>query len=310
MTDRGLFDIASRRLTVTRLRRRDVSDGAIVIARSRGFDDRGDLALWRELERDKPASVVRIRQTDAHGFSARRGEEDIAVRYRSRESILELIHGSSEVWIDISALGLDVWAPLVEVAHRAIPKVCIVYVEPREYQAHSSPIPAAPFDLSERSRGVEALPRLARLSGPAPGQEMVLVAFLGFEGRRSLYVLSQLDPAPRTIPIVPAPGMQPAYPAQAVLCNREFLDQTASYASIRLADAVCPFQAKQAIEDVVADYGTAYAYVAPLGTKAHALGALLFHLENPGRSQILWDNPEVKAGGTVGVGLVHVFELG
>ena len=50
-------------------------------------------------------------------------------------------------------------------------------------------------------------------------------------------------------------------------------------------------------------------YIAPIGTKPHALGAICYALRNPDTTEIMYDNPIRKPGRTAGIGQMHVYML-
>jgi hypothetical protein len=99
------------------------------------------------------------------------------------------------------------------------------------------------------------------------------------------------------------------YPSQAIQCNQEFLTKTRSSADMRIADAVCPFGARAELERIATENPGSYMYVAPLGTKPHSLGAFLFTLDHPDSTEIIFDHPIPKRGGTSGIGSIHVYRV-
>ena len=146
------------------------------------------------------------------------------------------------ICIDITSLPMSVWGPLVRVAIAGDRELWVVYAEPLEYRAHKRPMPPELFDLSERVGDVEGLPGMARLAGPSPGTSVVLVVLLGFEGGRARHISTTLEPEPRIVPVVGAPGMHAEYGTQAVECNREFLKNTRCIQSHSLGGRRLPFQ--------------------------------------------------------------------
>lgn len=185
----------------------------------------------------------------------------------------------------------------------------LVYAEPQEYQAHKSPTPPDLFDLSERIGDVEGLPGMARLAGPPPDTPLLLVILLGFEGGRARHITTTLEPEPTIVPVVGVPGMHAEYATQAVECNREFLKNTDALTHMRWVDAVCPFSVRDLLGDIATEHSESYMYVAPIGTKPHALGALLYVLSFPTDCEIIYDHPTPRRGGTSGIGKIHLYRL-
>ena len=281
---------------------------ALCIARSPDFDDRSDLAVWKARENVRPDLVVRLTAFGRDECKCVGGGGCSTLRYRSDISIRNLLQAKGPICIDMSSLPMAVWGPLVRVAILDDRELWLAYAEPREYQAHKSPTPPELFDLSERVGDVESLPGMARLAGPSPGTPLVLVIFLGFEGGRARHITTTVDPTPTIVPVVGVPGMRAEYATQAVECNREFLKNTDA-THIRWVDAVCPFSVRDLLGDIASEHRESYMYLAPIGTKPHALGALLYSLSSPSDCEIIYDHPIPRRDGTSGIGKTHLYRV-
>jgi hypothetical protein len=222
---------------------------------------------------------------------------------------MEAIVGDGPIYIDISGLAHHVWAPLVRAALLRCPSVKVVYFEPDSYKAHPSPSSTSQFALSAGFRGVEPIPGFANLVGPPSDVETLFVPFLGFEGPRARQVAMTLDPIPKTIAIVGVPGFRIDYPQVTVSSNQDFLLENSANRNLRYARASCPFEAYSALAEIRRDNPGSYLYVAPLGTKPHALGAIWFALDNPVDTEIMYDHPSRMPGRTSGVGRAHIYHL-
>jgi len=280
----------------------------LCIANGDVSDARGDLPVWRDIERCHPERVVRLSGFQRDECVAERAGGRAILRLRSEISLNGLLQSNS-ICIDITSLPLAAWAPLIRAALEANKRLWVVYAEPLQYAAHKSPTPPDLFDLSERVADVEALPGLARLLGPPLGTPLLLTVFLGFEGGRARHVATTLDPEPKVIPVIGVPGMRPEYASQAVECNREFLANSDAYRSIRWADAVCPFGVADLLAEIAAENPDRYMYIAPIGTKPHALGSLLYSLRNADQTQIIYDFPVPKLHGTFGIGPTYLYRV-
>jgi hypothetical protein len=75
------------------------------------------------------------------------------------------------------------------------------------------------------------------------------------------------------------------------------------------ARANCPFSLYYALEDVGEKFPKHLLKVAPIGTKPHALGAVLFALSNPDTTELVYDNPVRKAGRTSGRARMLVYAI-
>jgi hypothetical protein len=182
-----------------------------------------------------------------------------------------------------------------------------VYAEPTSYRRHDSPSSATVFHLSEGFRGVAPLPGFARLSGGE--DDSVLVTFLGFEGMRARQIAMSLDPTPRIVPVVGVPGFQVDLPNYTVSCNREFLDEVRAFGEVRYCRANCPFRAYEALREVRRDNPDSYMFIAPVGTKPHALGAVLYALAHPKKTELIYDHPLRSPARTAGIESVHIYHI-
>lgn len=97
---------------------------------------------------------------------------------RNETAISSLVQGDL-VYLDVSGLGHQVWAPILRLAERCVADLRIVYVEPRGYRPHPSPASPTIFDLSTSFGGLAPLPGFARLAGPPDENQTLLVAMLG-----------------------------------------------------------------------------------------------------------------------------------
>jgi len=215
----------------------------------------------------------------------------------------------SSAYIDISGLPHHVWAPVLREAFRSLDVVRAVYAEPEVYKKHPSPTSKTEFDLSEGFRGIEPIPGFAKLRGPDDETNAILVALLGFEGKRATHIALALDPVPKAFAVVGVPGFRVEYPQITHASNDDFLTEFGAHANIRFAAATSPFEAYDALTDIHVDAAGKYMYVAPIGTKPHALGAICYVLKHPTVTALRYDNPIRKAGRTQGIGLLHVYTL-
>ena len=306
---RRLIEAAARTWTYDALANDDLPPNALCIARSPDFDDRSDLPAWRVREIRKRHLIVRV--TDFGRYQCTIEADGVLsnLRYRSEVSIRDVLQPDHPICIDITSLPMSVWGPLVRVAFMDDRELWVVYAEPLEYQAHKRPTPPELFDLSERVGDVEGLPGMARLAGPSPGTALVLVILLGFEGGRARHITTTLEPEPRIVPVVGAPGMHAEYATQAVECNREFLKNTDAFSHIRWVDAVCPFSVRDLLGDIASEHSGSYMYVAPIGTKPHALGALLYFVSCLSDCEIIYDHPTARKDGTSGIGKTYLYRV-
>ena len=289
----------------------DVAHVTRIFTADAATENRGQLQLWAHISRSDPDRVVWLDPIGREEMSigSESGNPAGRVSLYDTEAIGDLFAGGP-ILIDISGLPHNVWASLLKAAQNSAVETHVLYAEPDSYKEHASPSSASYFDLSVRFEGLAPLPGFARLSGPPDESRCLFVALLGFEGNRPSYLVVQVDPVPKVIPIVGVPGFQLEYPSFTVACNRDFLDAHRAYEEIRLARASCPFEVLTQLRELHRDYPDHYLYIAPVGTKPHALGGVLYALERPDMTELMFDHPIRKAGRTSGVGVLHLFDLG
>lgn len=283
-------------------------DAACIFAVA-GTEERARVPFWDGRVARSPETCCQVEWQQAGGVRVRLRGGTSEVALRDSLALRKLFLGRESIYLDISGLGHHVWAPLVREALLSVKTLWVVYAEPERYRPHSSPASAAMFDLSSSIGGVAPLPGFANLRGPREENLAIFVPFLGFEGMRARQVAMSLDPVPRVVPVVGVPGFRIEYPFVTVACNQEFLTDYQAHSNVRIARASCPFEAYRALEEIRIDNPGSYVYLAPIGTKPHALGAVWFAIDNPALTEIMYDHPVRKPQRTYGVGVVHVYCL-
>ena len=217
---------------------------------------------------------------------------------------------SDVVYLDITGLPHHVWAPLLKAAVATPKQVCAVYVEPRSYTFSPTPTESEIFDLSENIHGILPLPGFSVLSEPEDEELVLFVPFLGFEGHRFAYVMEHVQPLRRNIvPIIGVPGFRPEFPFHTYLGNRNILADGNLHTRVRHAKANSVFDAFYLLQDIAEDYPQHTLKIAPIGTKPHALGAVLFTLWTQRSVEIVYDHPIRKPNRTLGSANILVYEI-
>lgn len=213
------------------------------------------------------------------------------------------------IYLDITGLAHHVWAPLLRAAVTTCPQVMAVYVEPVDYRFSATPKEGEIFDLSERIKGISPIPGFVSLKEP-PEEKVCFVPLIGFEGARLAYLIEQVQPPGEKIfPVIGVPGFRPEYPFFAYHGNQLPLMQTHAWKNVRFAIANCPFSLFYVLGDIAADYPGNYLKIAPIGTKPHALGAVLYNIVNHQLVELVYDHPIRKATRTEGSARLLVYHL-
>lgn len=215
---------------------------------------------------------------------------------------------ASTVYIDITGLGHNVWAPLIRAALAAGKNLKGVYIEPSEYRRSPTPTEGELFALTERIGGAGPLPGFASLM--RSDDDALFVPLLGFEGTRLAYLVEQVQPpGDKIIPIVGVPGFRPEYPFHTYLGNRAVLEATRAWRNVQFARANCPFSAYYVLQDVARHWPQGAIKIAPIGTKPHALGAVLFYLLSARPVELIYDYPIRKQKRTKGASRVCLYHI-
>ena len=212
------------------------------------------------------------------------------------------------VYIDITGLPHHIWGPLLRASLDSNLAVRIVYAEPAEYRFQKSPTPSEIFDLSERIEGIAPIPTFVSLTDEPDEDATVFVPLLGFEGTRFAFMLEQVQPpGDKIVPIVGVPGFRLEYPFYTYQGNQLPLRSSGAWRNVRFATANCPFSLYYELEDISQEFPGHRLKIAPIGTKPHALGALLFAIFSSGSVEIVYDYPIRKAQRTEGATRILVY---
>ncbi len=224
-----------------------------------------------------------------------------------KETILSVSGGS--LVIDLTSLPAHIWAPIMRVCLEVGVEVRSIYIEPDDYARSSTPGVGSLYDLSERITGIQPIPGFAALRS-IDDDSSVFVPLMGFEGARLSFMLDQLEPTPdRIFPIIGVPGFKKEYPFSTYLGNQVPLEDTRAWRNATYSRANCPFSAYYAIERVAALRPGHHLRIAPIGTKPHCLGAILYNIDNQAGSEIVYDHPRRSRSRTKGIARVSVFEI-
>jgi hypothetical protein len=245
-------------------------------------------------------------------FAGRRsGGEEFGSSLRSLSGVRTIWDSLAgrEVYLDITGLEHQVWAPLLRGALDAKAQVAVVYVEPAEYKYSASPTESQIFDLSVRIRGISPLPGFATLTESVQADDL-FIPLLGFEGTRLSHMIEHVQPAAnKIIPVVGVPGFRPEYPFHAYVGNKNPLRDTAAWQNVRFALANCPFSAYYVLDSISSANPRGTLRIAPIGTKPHGLGAILFKLASHRGVELIYDHPVRSEKRTSGVDRLFVYHV-
>lgn len=236
--------------------------------------------------------------------------QDENISMRNQSDLMSFVNtlNADAIFIDITGLPHHVWMPLVRVCvERSLDTKC-VYVEPKSYTYNPTPKPGEFFDLSEEFHGLRPLPTFARLVSKR-AEESILVPLLGFEGIRFRHLIERIEPSDRDVfPVIGVPGFELEYPFHTYEGNATVLSSTRSWQRVEYVDASCPFSLYSLLDWFKWRFGDKHLQVATIGTKPHALGAMMFAMINS-NVELLYDHPVKRKGRTTGTAKCHLYEV-
>ena len=231
---------------------------------------------------------------------------------RSKENIKTLLNSypSDTLYIDVSGLNNRISAALLNniLSGDLNTNVLVLYAEPESYKIKKFSSESVYIDLSEKINGIEPLPGFANI---IPDDiDYKFIALLGFEGGRFTHLVNNVQPAEdNIIPVIGVPGYRMEYPFVAYWGNRNGLITTGAWANIKYAAANSLVDIYLLLNKIHKKNPKCKIKLAPIGTKPHAIGAILFAIKHPKEVEIVYDNPKRKVERTSGVGLVVVCEV-
>ena len=214
------------------------------------------------------------------------------------------------VYLDVTGMNCRVAAPILKVLLEEKIEARVVYAEPSDYIVREFQKEGLHKDLSEMVEGVRPLPCFVNLIPYDEDNPPVFVSLLGFEGGRFAYLVSDQNPLDKKIrPIVGVPGYKMHYPYIALWGNRNVLTLRRCWNRLEYAEANSIVDIYFKLENIFQKNHQSRMVVAPIGTKPHAIGAIVYAIKHPNEVEILYDNPKRTLHRTNGVGKVSICDV-
>ena len=219
--------------------------------------------------------------------------------------------------IDISSLHLRfLGALLATISEFTWEAVFCSYTETTSYPRSREAVPfgnksfdhKAGFDLNSSFWGYDEIPNLKTITSER--DNYVWIAFLGFEGKRTSAVYTEIsDDANVIIPVITTPSVKPGWANYAFEANQILFENGAMCcADIQYTDALDPFATYNFIENIEIQYPNKHLVISPLGTKPVSLGVLLYALLHE-ESEVYFDTPKNSCFITLNAGKVHFYDI-
>lgn len=268
------------------------------------------LDLWKQKVTD--VKFIQILEQDFYDFLVSVDSSKVRITLRDEDQLKKFLSqfSNKKVYIDITGLSHHIWAPLLKMTLKLCDSVMAVYVEPSRYSFSATLKEGEIFDLSEKINGIAPIPGFILLREPREEEKVCFIPLLGFEGARFAYLIEQVQPlGEKILPIIGLPGFRPEYPFFAYHGNQLPLKQTQAWKNVLYAAANCPFSLFYTLEDISSNNPGSFLKIAPIGTKPHALGAVLFNMINKESVELVYDHPIRKATRTEGSSRLLVYHL-
>ncbi|MFF1527968.1 hypothetical protein [Cellulomonas sp. NPDC058312] len=266
---------------------------------------------WLDELRRQGTRIFSVVDESRDAFDVEDSGRRTHVSLRSAQEVQRFVASlPGAVYLDITALTHPTWARILAALVVDRDEHYVVYSEPLRYVRHANPAHGIIYDLSERIEGIAPLPGFARFAGPVSDEGNV-VALLGFEGARLGYLIERLQVSlTNVVPVVGVPGFILGHPFESLAGNRDVLTSDYVHGRTRYAKANCPFDAFHQIHSAFEDGAWEYGRVAPIGTKPHGVGAVLYALSHPKEVELVYDHPVRSAKRSQGKGRVCVYSTG
>lgn len=275
-----------------------------------GVEDRSVIqSHWRASMEARGVRFVVVEDTGDTVILSYPDGNSVEFTGRQRSKAVDYMETTGPVYVDMTGMSYVSWAPLVRAVLEVGANLRVIYVEPIDYRRSQNPTQGMLFDLSEGFEGLRPIPGFAVLNNQANG-DWHLIAALGFEGRRFSHVINELEPAvDHVVPIIGVPSFRPEFATQAFVANRTDLDDLTIASQVRFARANCPFDFFYTLHKIHADLAHAPIRLAPIGTKPHGLGSVLYTMSRPSQVQLVYDHPRRKAKRTLGASRVCLYDV-
>lgn len=214
------------------------------------------------------------------------------------------------VYLDVTGMGCRVAAPILKVLLEENIEARVVYAEPSDYIVKEFQKEGLHNDLSETVEGVKPLPCFVNLIPYDEDDPPVFVSLLGFEGGRFAYLVNDQNPLDKRIrPIIGVPGYKMNYPFISLWGNRNVLMLRRCWNRIEYAEANSIVDIYFKLNQIYRKNHHSRMLVAPIGTKPHAIGAIIYAIKHPNEVEIIYDNPKRTLHRTNGVGRVSICDV-
>ncbi|MFW5879656.1 MAG: hypothetical protein ACOCUV_02405, partial [bacterium] len=257
---------------------------------------------------EKHINFIQIQESQKDKIKVK--SSDIEYNLRSLSSVKSFFDNAKSeiIYLDVTGLNNRISASLLKHCLKehdsSSTNIHVVYAEPDTYKIGRFKSEGVFNDLSEQIEGIEPLPGFASII-PDDIDDIIFVALLGFEGGRFMHIIENIQPQrDNIIPIIGVPGFRLEYPFVAYWGNRRPIEETNSWRNISYVSANSIVDVYLFLSKLIKKYPDKKIKVAPIGTKPHAIGAILFAIKYSSKVELIYDNPMRKKKRTSGIGKI------
>lgn len=233
-----------------------------------------------------------------------------------KKEFLQIIPKDINIYyIDTTSLGfaelLLLLHNIYELKHNRI-TIKMLYVEPKEYKLKSdNNLYDDEFDLTSKFNDFKKIPPYSVLIDSSSSSKAELIVTLGFENNRLANIMEDDDGAiyEKYSPILALPAFVPGWEN---ISLRKHYKELKSFKSVDFSPANNPYETQKVLERIYKNSRYSNIVVAPIGTKPHAIGIILFLInekEKKNKIGIVYDFPEKQVKRTTGIGNIHLYNL-
>ncbi|NOQ32110.1 MAG: hypothetical protein GQ570_13420 [Helicobacteraceae bacterium] len=214
-------------------------------------------------------------------------------------------------YIDATSLG---FAEILLILHnlnevRTNINIVIIYAEPKEYKKEKKTPFGDSFDLTKVAGNFKKIPPYSLLIDSNTSSKAILIPFLGFENNRLGRIMESDDGAryEQYIPILGLPAFNPSWENISLQRHHQELKDITD---IKFSPASNPYETYQVLDDIYKNSVDPTLVLAPIGTKPHAIGAIIFLINKKEVGVdigLTYDFPKKKENRTDGIGNIYEY---
>jgi hypothetical protein len=291
------------------------SEDKYILFHGKILDDRSELVLYHF---QKAMETYEIKYNEAeYCLDICNNQKIKSIKNKDiKNALLQIIPVDIKIYyIDATSLGFAELLLLLhnihELKHDGI-AIKLLYLEPKEYKLKSdNNLYDDEFDLTSKFNDFKKIPPYSVLIDSSSSSKAELIVTLGFENNRLANIMENDDGAiyEKYSPILALPAFVPGWEN---ISLRKHYKELKSFKSINFSPANNPYETQKVLEKIYKNSRYSNVVVAPIGTKPHAIGIILFLVNKKEENKkvgIVYDFPEKQVKRTMGIGNIHLYNL-